>query len=165
MKTISGKFRFWKITLLVLLSVNIFHGSAVKAAWKYTHWKMNADEVVEASNGKAETLDVTHYDRDGLINEVEAKHREGPFMFDVSFFFHPHSKRLNKVVLKLENLARGPMLYDYLIKKYGRPEIKSFKVISKNRRINAQWSNDRRGNSVSYLSRGKIYIIEYSPLR
>ena len=95
-----------------------------KSGWQYAKWDMTADEIVEASQGKARA--VYGVEQKNKSNPyyfdciAVSEFTTGPFNFEVSFRAKLHEKTLNSVHLDLVNSDQYEELKDSLISKYGK---------------------------------------------
>ena len=90
--------------------------------WEYTRWGMTIEQVKSASVGDA-TDNPSPEDESTVGEEASLIGRFSADGFDykVYFMFERRTKRLAGVSLHLLDQAKGQALYDYLVKKYGRP--------------------------------------------
>lgn len=95
-----------------------------KSGWQYAKWDMTADEIVEASQGKARA--VYGVEQKNKSNPyyfdciAVSEFTTGPFKFEVNFRSKLHEKTLNSVYLKLANPYQYEELRDSLVSKYGK---------------------------------------------
>ena len=95
-----------------------------KSGWQYAKWDMTADEIVEASQGKARA--VYGVEQKNKSNPyyfdciAVSEFTTGPFEFDVSFRAKLNETTLNSVYLSLRNTNQYEELKDSLASKYGQ---------------------------------------------
>ena len=122
-------------TALILLST--LGASPSFADWQYTKWGMTKEEVIAASQGKAEPAALASPGvkpgpcQDGSTGIIEsgaagakALYETGRFRFSVCFYFDKAGK-LSAVEMALDKGQLQEMsrpLYDSLFQKYGKPE-------------------------------------------
>ncbi|ESK57599.1 hypothetical protein [Acinetobacter tjernbergiae] len=95
-----------------------------KSGWQYANWGMTAEQIVEASHGKARAVfgeeqrnKSNPYYFDCL---AVSDFKTGPFEFDVSFRAKLNETTLNSVYLSLRNTNQYEELKDSLASKYGQ---------------------------------------------
>lgn len=95
-----------------------------KSGWQYTKWGMSAEEIVEASQGKARA--VYGEEKNNKSNPyyfdclAVSEFTTGPFKFEVNFRAKLHEKTLNSVYLDLVNSNQYEELKDSLVSNYGK---------------------------------------------
>lgn len=97
---------------------------ANKSGWQYAKWGMTADQIVEASKGKARAVfgeEQKLKSNPYYFNCIAVSNfKTGPFDFKVSFRTKLNEETLNSVYLDLVNPDQYEELKDSLVSKYGK---------------------------------------------
>lgn len=112
------------------------------AEWSFTKWTMTADQVIEASKGKARA---DQGDPGDMVMEMDRRVSGGPFTFEgraymANFYFDPKAGNLRVVRLSLLDQGQCEALDAELTKKYG---------VSRNK-YHGEWTDPKTGDGVFF---------------
>ena len=107
------------------LTAALVYGSTLTTAfahWQFTKWGMSPDQVVEASNGTAQThLKISGSSADDYDHLSSGEYSSTGFDFQVHFLFRRQTGRLEVVNLMLNDSSKCRSLFATLKLSYGKP--------------------------------------------
>lgn len=111
------------IGCLAALGMLCLGAGTARADWEYTTWGMTAEEVVDASHGKAVPSFDRERDWEPYRAELKAPYTWHGYAFTAYFLFGPRDGQLRYISLVMDHAERCPRLNTALRQIYGTPSI------------------------------------------